>query len=243
MIDIRYFGGKARIAKPIVEYLKSIREEGQPYIEPFVGGGWVMSLMDGERIACDKHTYLIEMYKAMQNGWIPPTNLTKEEYEYIKNNRDEKPYLTGFVGFGCSFAGKWFGGFASSKDRNYCLNAHNSIMKKMETMKDVKFYDCDYKEINPKGLLVYCDPPYQGTTQYGLVGNFDSNEFWDVVREWSKENMVVVSEYNAPEDFVEVWSKDVKTDIRNKDNKKEQRIEKLFLHKSNLKQIIHNETA
>ena len=232
---MRYFGGKSRIAKDIVKYLKSIRQKDQLYIEPFVGGGWVMSLMDGKREAYDKHPYLIAMYKALQNGWIPPKNLTKEEYEYIKNNKDEQPYLTGFVGFGCSFAGKWFGGYAHSKNRNYCLNAHNSILKKMRTMKDVKFECKDYRELNPKNALIYCDPPYQGTTQYGkIVGDFNSDEFWNKVREWSKNNMVVVSEYKAPDDFVEVWRKETKTDIRNKNNKREKRIEKLFIHKSKL---------
>lgn len=236
MSEIRYFGGKSRIGKDIVKVLKSLRKENQPYIEPFVGGGWVMSLMDGERYAYDKHPYLIEMYKSMQQGWIPPTELSKEQYQYIKDNKDEKPYLTGFVGFGCSFAGKWFGGYTHSKDRNYCLNAYNSIMKKMDNMKDV-YFDCkDYRELKPSDSLIYCDPPYQGTTQYGsIVGNFDSEEFWDVMREWSINNTVVISEYQAPDDFVEIWRKETKTDIRNKNNKKEQRIEKLFIHISKLK--------
>lgn len=230
---MRYFGGKARIGKYIVNYLNSIRKDGQPYIEPFVGGGWVMSLMDGERYAYDKHPYLIDMYQALQDGWIPPTELSKGEYYHIKENQDENPALTGFVGFGCSFAGKWFGGYAHSKDRNYCLNAHNSILKKMKNMQDVTFGCEDYRDLNPTGALVYCDPPYKGTTQYGkIVGEFNSNEFWDYMREWSKDNMVVISEYNAPDDFVEVWRKETKTDIRNRKNEKEDRIEKLFVHKS-----------
>lgn len=229
MFGIRYFGGKARIAKDIATYLKDIRKENQVYIEPFVGGGWVMSLMEGERQAYDKHPYLIAMYNELQNGWQPPTSLSRDEYERAKNN--ELPdFLTGFIGFGCSFAGKWFGGYAKSGDRNYCLNAHNSVMKKMKTMQDVQFECKDYREINSSGALIYCDPPYQGTTQYGkVVGDFDSNEFWDKVREWSKDNTVIVSEYNAPDDFEAVWVKETKTDIRNKDNEKEKRIEKLFM--------------
>lgn len=243
MIHIRYFGGKSRIAKPIAEYLKSIRKEGQSYIEPFVGGGWVIALMDGKREAYDKHEYLISMYKEIQKGWEPPTKLTKEEYEKAKKGECED-YLRGFIGFGCSFAGKWFGGFAHSSDRNYCLNAHNSVMKKMKNMNDVKFNSSDYRDIKPEGALIYCDPPYQGTTQYGLVGNFDSEEFWETVREWSKNNTVVVSEYNAPDDFEAVWVKEVKTDIRNKNNEKEERVEKLFVHRSLLEQINQkNKTA
>lgn len=192
-----------------------------------------MSLMDGEREGYDKHPYLISMYKSLQEGWMPPTSLTREEYKYIKDNKDEQPHLTGFVGFGCSFAGKWFGGYAKSGDRNYCLNAHNSIIKKMKTMQDVKFECKDYKELIVKDALIYCDPPYQGTTQYGkIVGDFDTKEFWETVRKWSKHNTVVVSEYSAPDDFIEVWRKATKTDIRNKNNEQEDRIEKLYIHKS-----------
>ena len=37
-----------------------------------------------------------------------------------------------FVGFGCSFAGKWFGGYARSNDkRNYAKMAKNSLNKKI----------------------------------------------------------------------------------------------------------------
>lgn len=73
---MQYFGGKARIGKQIAEYLKSIRKDNQDYVEPFVGGGWVMSLMDGSRYGYDKHPYLISMYEQLQNGWIPPTELS-----------------------------------------------------------------------------------------------------------------------------------------------------------------------
>lgn len=180
---MQYFGGKTRIGKHIAEYLQSIRKDGQVCIEPFVGAGWVMTLVNGERYAYDKHPYLISMYQELQKGWVPPTSLTREEYEKARDG--ELPvYLTGFIGFGCSFAGKWFGGYAKSGDRNYCLNAHNSIMKKMKTMQDVKFECKDYLELKPVGALIYCDPPYQGTTQYGkVVGDFNSELFWNKVRE------------------------------------------------------------
>lgn len=171
------------------------------------------------------------MYKELQKGWTPPTNLSKEEYEYIKNNKDEKPYLTGFVGFGCSFAGKWFGGYAKDNTgRNYCLNAYNSILKKMENLQNT-YFDCkDYRELNPEGYLIYCDPPYEGTTKYSksLVGEFDSSEFWGLMRKWSKKNTIIISEYNAPEDFKVIWQQEVKLDIRDSQNKKKVRIEKLY---------------
>lgn len=235
---LRYFGGKTRTCKQIAKVIEENRKENQIFLSPFIGGGWVESLITGEKECYDKHTYLIEMYKTLQNGWMPPTELTKEEYTYIKNNKDEKSYLTGFVGFGCSFAGKWFGGYAKDKTgRNYCLNAHNSILKKMEGLhKQNTYFDCkDYKELNPNGYIIYCDPPYEGTTQYdkNIVSEFNHEEFWNVIREWSKDNTVIVSEYKAPDDFVCIWQQSVKLDIRDKDNKKKKRVEKLFTYKNN----------
>lgn len=192
-------------------------------------------MVNGKKECYDKHPYLITMYKELQSGWMPPAELSKEEYDYIRNNPDKNPHLTGFIGFGCSFAGKWFGGYAKDNSgRNYCLNAHNSILKKMKTMKDT-YFDCkDYRELNPKGCVVYCDPPYAGTTQYSkqLVGDFNTEEFWDTMREWSKDNIVLISEYNAPNDFEVVWQQEVKLDIRDKNNQKQKRIEKLFIHKN-----------
>ena len=227
---IQYFGGKSRTYKQISNYItNNTNINNKIILSPFVGGGWVESLLPTKNmICCDKHPYLIKMYKALKNGWVPPTELSKEEYDYIKNNQDENPALTGFVGFGCSFSGKWFGGYAKNKtDRNYCLNAHNSIIKKMKTLQHAKFYCKDYREINPKNAIVYCDPPYRGTTQYSM-GEFDSQEFWDVMRIWSMHNEVFVSEYNAPDDFEIIWQQEVKLDIRDKNNEKQRRIEKLF---------------
>lgn len=226
---MRYFGGKARTCHDIACCIESLRKPNQKYIEPFVGGAWVISKVSGEREAYDKHPYLIAMYNALQDGWEPPKDLTKEEYYQIKENGTD--YEKGFVGFGCSFAGKWWGGYASEPNRNYCLNAHNSILEKMQTLSDVKFDVADYKDLNFNNCIIYCDPPYQGTTQYGLVGNFDTDEFWSTMRKWSEKNTVIISEYSAPDDFKSIWSKEVKLDIRDKNNEKQDRIEQLFMMK------------
>lgn len=48
------------------------------------------------------------------------------------------------------------------------------------------------------------------------------------MREWSKNNTIIISEYKAPEDFKCVGYIKTKTDINNKNGKKSERIEKLF---------------
>lgn len=232
---MRYFGGKTRTCKLIAEIIENKREENQVFISPFTGGGWVESLIKDPKICSDKHKYLIAMYKEMQNGWEPPEQISEEEYVYIKNNPDEKPYLTGFVGFGCSFAGKWFGGYAREKSkRNFCLNAKNSIMKKFQGFNNTKFICKDYRELQPENNTIYCDPPYCGTTPYSknVVGDFNHEEFWDVMRKWSSNNTVIISEYNAPNDFICIWEKPVKLDILDGVKVKKHRVEKLFQFKN-----------
>lgn len=226
---MQYFGGKQRIAKQIVKVLKNNLENTKYYFEPFVGGASTILLMDGKRVASDKNEYIIEVYKAIQEGWIPPKAVSEEEYYYIKEHKDENKALAGFVGIGCSYSGKWFGGYArNSTGRNYCLNAYNSIMKQKNFLNGILFKSMDYREAHPKNALIYCDPPYSNTTKYNATGTFDSKEFWEVMREWSKNNLVFISEYSAPNDFQCVLEIPTKLDIRNKENIKEKRIEKLF---------------
>ena len=227
---MQYFGGKQRISKQIVEVLNEYRKDNQPLVEPFVGGCNVISKMSGERYCYDINEYLIEMYKAVQNGWTPPAIITEEEYDYIRNNKDKDKPLTGFVGIGCSYSGKWFGGYARNKTgRNYCLNAHNSILKQLNEIRDIKF-DCkDYKELEFDDCLIYCDPPYKDTTKYPIIGEFNTEEFWNVMRNWSKNNTVIISEYEAPYDFECIKEIHTKTDIRNSDGKRENRVERLFM--------------
>lgn len=229
---MQYFGGKQRISSQIIEILSKYRNDNQPLVEPFVGGCNIISKMSGRRYCFDINEYLIEMYKAIQDGWVPPTTITKEQYDYIKNHKDEDKPLTGFVGIGCSYSGKWFGGYAKNNTgRNYCMNAHNSVMKQVEDIKDIIF-DCkDYRELQLHNCLVYCDPPYKGTTKYSIIGDFNTDEFWNVMREWSKNNTVIISEYEAPADFECIKEIRTKTDIRNKDGSREPRVEKLFCMK------------
>jgi hypothetical protein len=46
------------------------------------------------------------------------------------------------------------------------------------------------------------------------------------MREWSKDNLVLISEYSAPKDFKVIWMKEMKTTYR---NQSKNRIEKIFI--------------
>lgn len=239
---MRYFGGKARVATPLSQFLNSQLKEGQPFVDLFCGSCNVITKIDNDRvrIANDKHKYLIAMWKELQSGWIPPTNLTQEEYQYIKENKEDKPYLTGFVGFGCSFAGKWFGGYArTSVDRNenFCLSSHRSCLSKIGKMLNVSFNNGDYLSVDiPIGSLVYCDIPYKNATPYckNEVGIFNHDEFYQWVRDNSDKYDIYISEYlkNVPDDFEIVWTYRSNKEIRDKDGIRQPTTEVLMKYKS-----------
>ena len=225
---MRYLGGKYKIRKQVASFLETVRD-GRDYLDPFVGGANILSEMSGTRIASDSNTALITMYKALQEGWIPPDGITEEVYEHYRIIQDGYDPLTAFIGIGCSFGGKWFGGYARGGiNRNYAGEARSSLIKLVPLIKDVTFYACSYSDYTPHGKLIYCDPPYEGTTEY--KDKFDSLSFWNVMREWSKNNIVVISEFKAPVDFRCVLSIDSRTSIRNGENISASTVEKLFIY-------------
>ena len=72
-----------------------------------------------------------------------------------------------------------------------------------ESSPRLEAYDVDYRQVPvPAGAVVYADPPYAGTADYGI--DFDTAGFWSWAREQSFP--VFVSEYTAPAGFSEVWS-------------------------------------
>ena len=99
---MQYMGGKSRISKQIAEILNSAIDKNKPFVSLFCGSCAIESKVQADvKILNDKHPYLIAMWQALQNGWMPPDVVTKEEYYRVKANMDENPALTGFVGFGC----------------------------------------------------------------------------------------------------------------------------------------------
>ena len=235
---MRYQGGKSRIAQQIAEIIQREREREREsnltFVSLFCGSCSIESKVNGfDKIICnDKHEYLIELFKGVQNGYELPELITEERYKYIREHKDENKILTGFVGFGCSFGGKWFGGYARNKtNTNYALQSKKSLLKDMDNLMTAQFTCQDYRDvIIPNNSIVYADPPYSNTTGYGKE-KFNSDEFWEYMRTISKNNKVFISEQTAPNDFECIWEKEF---TRTLDSNKENQFkvtEKLFTYK------------
>ena len=230
---MQYMGGKSRISKQIAEILNSAIDKDTPFVSLFCGSCAIESKVQADvKILNDKHPYLIAMWQALQNGWMPPDVVTKEEYYRVKANMDENPALTGFVGFGCSFGGKWWGGYAKDKrGDDYCGQAKRGLLKDLVGIQSATFTCLDYHDVEIQdGAVVYCDPPYVNTTGY-TVGQFDTNEFWDYMRQLSKRCDVYISEESAPDDFECIWSKEKVRTLEKNDNVGRVKVEKLFKYK------------
>lgn len=181
------------------------------------------------------------MYIALQNSWLPPDTVSEGLYKECRDKSKltisismEEAALIGFVGVGCSYAGKWFGGYARSVDskglpRNHCLEQKKAVVKQLQNIKNVNFFNMEYTNLPlPKNSTVYCDPPYEGVS--GYKDKFDTDKFWQWVRMESVDKDVYVSEYNAPNDFECLWSKEVMNNFDVQLTKKKA-VEKLFKYK------------
>ena len=233
---MRYMGGKSRIAKEITKVMLELSDKREVYVEPFLGGGAVAEHMCPHfeaKYLSDAHEDLMLMWQALLEGWEPPEVVTPAEYAAL---RDAEPSaLRGFVGFGGSFGGKWFGGFAkggfqaNGEPRNHQAESKRNLLKGAAKLRGAKVSAAGYQTLPtvPAAPLIYCDPPYAGTTSYS-TDSFDSAAFWAKAQEWAEKGAdVFVSEYSAPEGWDCVYVRDLKVSTNTADNR-HTATEKLF---------------
>jgi len=80
--------------------------------------------------------------------------------------------------------------------------------------------------------LMYVSKPIYDFGHLPLFGEFDHAEFWQTMREWSKANTVLISEYTAPPDFVPVWQQRKTTRLRDSTGHRCKTIETVWMHES-----------
>ena len=245
---MRYVGSKNRISKYLVPIIQNcITGKCNGYIEPFVGGANIIDKIKCDnKIGYDINPYLIALLNHVKLTTDDiPEEITKEHYYDVKNNQSNyDEWYVGLIGFCGSFSSKFWGGYASHgnnpKYKKTPFNQSiNNIIKQSVNLKDIKFECKDYKELdNLSGYVIYCDSPYKNTTGYNSA--FNHAHYYKWLRKISLENIVLISEYEMPDDFECIWSKKVKVviDSNKKENdNKNNRIEKLFMYKNGIKSL------
>lgn len=192
---MNYVGGKSRYGAEIANLVK----ESRSIYEPFCGGLWVTKWLHPV-VASDSCKEIITLYQAVRDGWEPPDFVSEEEYNDLRQEGKDDP-LTTFVGFGCSWGGKWFGGYARSGTANFALRNKNCLLANVRACTGTEFQCLNYRELDVSNAIIYCDPPYDRTT--GYMELFDTPSFWRWCNhQVEKGNIVYVSEFKAPSGWI-----------------------------------------
>ena len=212
------------------------RVEGQWWVEPFVGGANMIDKVDGNRLGADLNKPLIACLNGLADGWLPPRNITEDFFNKVKADNSIVDAATlGYIGTQLTYGSMWFSSYRRDNTglRNYSNEAFRNVEKQAVNIKGVKFKSVSYHHLPiPDESIIYCDPPYKGTAKYNAVDEFDHNSFFEWCRgKVNQGHQVFISEYNAPDDFVCVWKKEITSSL-GKDTGSKKGIEKLFVHKS-----------
>lgn len=229
---MQYQGGKKKYGVHIARVIRQLYEPGMTYLEPFCGMASVaLKLVDDvdRCILGDAHLDTVLLLRAVANGWDPPGNVSRDEFDVYKYVRSESSAMRAFVGFGCSYGGVWFRSYATGirrngNPRNYARVARDSLRRMRPKLENVDEIVCaDYRAWNPENCLIYCDPPYRDVHDH--VNTIDHDEFIQVANRWSHDNIVLISEYQPYDGWVPIWRKEHPNNLKSKKSN----IEHLFI--------------
>jgi len=236
---MKYLGSKRRLVNEILPIMFPYLKLGMSFVDAFCGGCSIIQHVPKSvnRIANDNNRYLIAMWKQLTNTtWQPIQTIPRELYDDVKKTwrNDDGRYddaTIGWVGFMASRLGRFFDSGYSSHScngRDYIAESIRNISRQIDDLRGVQWQTGSYYSIKiPPQSLIYCDPPYRGTTTYTTSHNFDYTHFYDWVRKMKQDgHTVFVSEYSMPSDFTCVWSKTITNSVSTK--KTYQVTERLF---------------
>ena len=244
---MKYLGSKAKLAKYIVPILQNYvyKNNIKTYIEPFVGGFNIIDKITcNNKIGCDIDPLVIDLVETCRNNpkLLDTINETpsREHYYDVRDNANKYPSwyraaILLFASYNARVYGGCYGAIAKTKDgkmRNYYQESKNNFQNQLPNLYDILVSCCDYRDIIPskQQTLIYCDPPYKNGV--GYVKGFDTDAFWQWCRDKTRDgHIVVISEYDAPNDFKCIWQHETTTHLNNRN--KLPKIEKLFVYGGN----------
>lgn len=183
---MKYMGSKNRIAKHLLPIMLAEAEKHgiTKWIEPFVGGANMIDKVPDSfgRIGYDLNDHAIHaLIDIRDNVDGLPDAVSELEYKSFYGKTAD--HVSSLVRFGASFGGKFENGYARGKAadgsaRNYWSETKRNALKQSPKIKGVGFICDSYENLSFTNSLIYCDPPYQGTTGY-KTGSFDHDKFFE----------------------------------------------------------------
>lgn len=215
---MRYMCDKSRIAKQIATYINNIAliDGISNYYEPFCRGYAVAEQVNIKNRYCsDANKYLIALMNKVKTGSFPSPGIDEFEYVYedtwmdvkanIGTNKYEDWYI-GYVGIIGSYGGWWFERHTPYYENQLWEYLDILRDRDIESLKNIIFNTVEYDNVViENNSIVYCCAPCLGTNNY-MTGKFDFNKYYDWLKEISKNNLVLISEYSMPHGFKEIYS-------------------------------------
>ena len=196
---MRYLGGKGKIGRRLADaILTDMGVKRFVHVLELCAGGGNMTYRLADRAAhvtaVEAHKGLVEMHRRVQDGWVPPAKVTREEWNVATDPTDP---LHTFISFGCAFSGIWRSGFLETQA------AHVRIMNTRKGPAVLRQAECSWSAQSSRVLVrarranvtwvhgdaltcdvpggvdvVYIDPPYEGTTGYRCVARAVPGAWW-----------------------------------------------------------------
>ena len=215
-----YQGSKNKLAKHLKPWIEMFLKPGMSYVEPFVGGANMIDKIEWDsKYGFDINSNLIALLQHFQNSQQDYIYICRDKWKEAKDmcKNGVVNWYIGYVGFICSFCGKYFDGYGNREiapDRDLNKERYNNILKQssQEQFKNIIFDTANYKDLQIYNSVIYLDPPYKNTRVYNQIGKFNHNELWEKCKEWKQNgNTILLSELQAPDDnWICLWEKPYK---------------------------------
>lgn len=246
---MKYCGGKFKLRNEIAKELSKYLPESNTFIDMFCGSCNISIAMlkkhpNLDVYANDISKPLITMFNALKAGWIPPDDLSKDQWIQLKADQDVDNPLTAFAGFGCSYAGKYFTCFALDRTgkRNYSTEAKSNLLKDLPELQKIQYSSTDYKQfpLPNTPVLIYCDIPYYNSNKdnqfkcWGVDAPFNHTDFYKWCEQTKLKGFtIIVSEYmDSIKDtkYIDnvIWSRSSKASVSNYNGSSKDSVEVLI---------------
>jgi DNA adenine methylase len=200
-------GGKSRLAREIAQCIATHAPIANTIWDPFCGGG-ATAVEFAKRwrvLASDALPGLAGLHQAIDAGLtLPAHGCSEEEYKDARGKTDARSLA---LTVGLAFGGMPGASLAHPPEK-YARQFNKNCAKQRAVAGKVTWAEGDYAGITPApGDIVYCDPPYLGTTGYP-GGPFDHSRFFTWCASLASRGAIVfVSEFTGRPNWRKIWSK------------------------------------
>ena len=221
----RYYGGKARLSKKIVELL-NFDHSKERYIEPFTGGGSTFFALQprkgGGYVLNDRDERIVNLYRQCQTkpkAFIKLCNersilsrsLFNESFEILSAPGPKNTMLHAWAiwyNISNAFSGQIGKGMSISKENHktkvdYLKSRLNKIPEQMQLLSYAFVESKDAVKLiksyaSNKKNVFYCDPPYLADAHQGHYSGYTDEEYANLLEALSNiKGRFILSSYNC----------------------------------------------